>query len=124
MDKNYKGWKLSPSRKECSEIINKGFVTGNFNSDRKIDYAVKITKVKKGYIIAFLAQNQNYKAFVLHDYTAGEANTEYLTTYKRGEVFNYNEKSIRLNFDAPTNYFCESDVGGIHLFHNGKFVGY
>ena len=124
LNKNYKGWKLSPSKEGCGEETNNGVVNGNFNADKKLDYAVKITRGKKGYIIAFLAQKQNYKAFILHNYSAEEANTQSLTTYKKGEIFKYNEKSIRLNFDAPTDYFCESDVGGIHLYQNGKFVAY
>ncbi len=124
LDKNYNGWKLSPSKKGCGEKTNNGVVNGNFNGDQKLDYAIKITSGKKGYIIAFLAQKQNYKAFVLHNYTAEEANTEYLTTYRRGEIFKYNKKNIRLNFDAPSDYFCESDDGGIHLYRNGKFIGY
>jgi hypothetical protein len=124
LNENYKGWKLSPSKQGCGDETNNGVVKGNFNADKKIDYAVKFTRGKKGYIIAFLAQKQNYKAFVLHNYSAEEANTEYLTTYKSGEIFKYNKKSIRLNFDAPSDYFCESDDGGIHLYRNGKFIGY
>src|SRR6185295_1322190 len=67
LDKTYKGWKLSPSVKDCGSETNSGVVKGNFNEDRKLDYAVKLTRNKKGYIIAFLAQGQDYKPFILHN---------------------------------------------------------
>jgi hypothetical protein len=124
LNKSYKGWKLSPSIEGCGLETNNGVVKGNFNSDKKLDYAVKITKGKKGYIIAFLAQNQGYKAFVLHNTDAEEVNYSSLGTWKKSKVFEDDGKSFRLKYDAPSDYHCESDVGGIHYFQNGKFVGY
>ena len=128
LNRNYKGWKLSPTTKDCAApFTNNGVVTGNFNGDRKPDYAVKLTRGRKGYIIAFLAQNNGYKPFVLHDTDAGDVNNSSLGILKKGEEFAYGEdyeKSFRLRYDAPQDYRCESDVGGIHYFRNGKFVGY
>ncbi len=83
LDRNYKGWKLSPSKKDCNPDVNKGFVSGDFNGDRKLDFAVKFTKNKKGYILAFLRIKNNFKAFVLHDYDADEAKYSSLGIWKR-----------------------------------------
>ena len=130
LNKNYKGWKLSPSTEGCGPETNNGVVKGSFNADKKLDYAVKITRRKKGYIIAFLAQNQGYKAFVLHNTDAEEVNFSSLGTLKKGSEFPYggvndvDGKSFRLKYDAPQDYHCESDVGGIHYYRNGKFIAY
>lgn len=121
---NYKGWNLSPSEKDCNSDVNEGFISGDFNGDKKVDFAVKFTKNKKGYILAFLKTRKSFKAFVLHNYDAEEAKYSSLGVWKKGEVFEYNDKSFRLKYDAPSDYRCESDVGGIHYYQNGKFVGY
>lgn len=123
LNKNYNGWILTKDK--CGGTDSKVIVTGNFNGDKKLDYAVKFTRGKKGYIIAFLAQNQNYKAFVLHNnISAEDASYLSLDIWKKGEVFESENKSFRLKYDAPSDYRCESDVGGIHYYRNGKFVGY
>ena len=128
LNRNYRGWKLSPTTKDCAApSTNNGVVAGNFNGDRSTDYAVKLTRGRKGYIIAFVAQNKDYKPFVLHDTDAEDVKTMSLGILKKGEVFGYGEdyeKKLRLRYDAPQDYRCESDVGGIHYFRNGKFVAY
>jgi parvulin-like peptidyl-prolyl isomerase len=125
LDRIYKGWKLSPSEAGCGMDENKGFLKGNFNSDKKFDYAVKLTRGKKGYLIAFLALPQGYKAFVLRHYTADEASKNFrLSIWKKGETYNYGEKSVVLKYDAPAYIPCGSDAGGIHLYRNGKFAAY
>lgn len=124
LNKNYKGWKLSPSEKDCGSETNRGFVKGNFNADRNPDYAVKFTRGKKGFIIAFLAQRGNYKPFVLHNTQAGDINSMSLMTWKKGEIYEVENVRFRLKYDAPAEYRCESDVGGIHYYRNGKFIAY
>lgn len=130
LTRNYRGWKLSPTTKDCgAEFTNNGVVTGNFNGDRKPDYAVKMTRGKKGYIIAFLAQNAGFKPYVLHNTDADDVNNLTLGVMKKGETFELGGDAedgmrLRLQYDAPEDYRCESDVGGIHYFRNGKFVGY
>ena len=130
LNRNYKGWKLSASEEGCGTNVNNGIVKGNFNSDKKLDYAVKFTRKKKGFIIAFLGQNQGYKAFVLHNTDAEEIDNSSLGILKKGSKFPYggvndvDGKSFRLKYDAPTDFHCESDVGGIHYYRNGKFVAY
>jgi hypothetical protein len=124
LNKNYKHWKLSPSEKGCGPETNNGIVKGNFNGDRNLDYAVKFTRGKKGFIIAFLARKQDFKAFILHITEADDVNSLSLMTWKKGEVFEVEDVRFRLKYDAPADYRCESDVGGIHYYRNGKFVAY
>lgn len=124
LDRNYKGWQLSPSREECSSDVNPGFVSSDFSGDGNRDYAVKFIRGQRGYIIAFVKMKSTFKPFVLHNYTAEEANTEALSIWKKGSVFENDNKKLRLKRDAPGDYFCDSDVGGIHYYQNGKFIGY
>jgi hypothetical protein len=124
LNKNYRSWKLSPSEEGCGSETNNGIVKGNFNGDRNLDYAIKFTRGKKGFIIAFLAQKQDYKPFILHDTDAEDVKYLSLWTWKKGEVFELENKKIRLKYDAPADYRCESDVGGIHYYRNGKFIAY
>lgn len=125
LDRNYKGWKLSRSEKGCGANVNNGIVTGNFNGDKNRDYALKITRGRKGYVIAFLAAgNQGYKPFVLHNTDAGEVKGLSLGVYKKGETYEVEDLRVFLRYDAPSDFRCESDVGGIHLYRNGKFAAY
>jgi hypothetical protein len=124
LDKNYNGWKLSPSEKDCGVETNNGVIRGNFNADRNPDYAVKFTRGRKGFIIAFLEQNRNYKPFVLHSTDASDVKYLSLWAWKKGEVFESEGIKFRLKYEAPADYRCESDVGGIHYYRNGKFVAY
>ena len=122
LDKNFKGWKLSPSTESCAWEVNGGFVSGYFNGDGKRDYAVKITRGKKGYILAFLALKNGYKPFVIHDTDADDVTYRSIFIYKKGKVIDYNEKDFRLKYDAFADFRCESDVGGFHFYQNGKFI--
>src|SRR5215213_3068066 len=118
LDKNYKGWKLQ--KDNCDpDSPGKAIVTGNFNGDKKIDYAVKFVRGKKGYIIAFLAQKQDYKAFILHNTDAEDVKTLSLSIWKKGSRFELGEQNVYVRYDAPSDFRCESDVGGIHLYRNG-----
>jgi hypothetical protein len=123
LNRNYKSWKLQKDECYPSEP-GKAVVTGNFNGDRKLDYAVKFVRGKKGFIIAFLARKQNYKAFVLHNTDAEDVKSLSLDVWKKGERFELGEQNVYLRYDAPSDFRCESDVGGIHLYRNGKFIDY
>jgi hypothetical protein len=123
LDKNYKGWKISPTPSYCGG--GKSIVSGDFNGDKKRDYAAKIFKGKKGYVIAFMARKDNYTPFLFHNMTAEDTKNTALLIYQKGEKY-YTElgeesSAIILKNDALYDSPCESDAGGIHLFRNGKF---
>jgi hypothetical protein len=123
LGRNYPNWKLS--RDKCYENeLGKAIVQGNFNNDKRPDYAVKFTRGRKGYILAFLAQGQNYKAFVLHNTDAEDVNNLTLGIWEKGSRYELGERNIFVKYDAPSDFRCESDVGGIHLYRNGKFKAY
>jgi hypothetical protein len=123
LNKNYKGWKLQ--KDECyPSSPGKAVVKGNFNGDKKLDYAVKFARGKKGFIIAFLAQKQNYKAFILHNTDAEDVKYLSLDVWKKGSRFELGGQNVYVRYDAPSDFRCESDVGGIHLYQKGKFIAY
>ena len=123
LNKNYKGWKLQKDL--CyPDKPGKAVVTGNFNSDRKLDYAVKFVRGKKGFILAFLAQKRNYKAFVLHNTDAEDVKSLSLDVWKKGGRYELGDQNVYVSYDAVSDFRCESDVGGIHLYRNGRFIAY
>ena len=123
LNKNYKGWKLQKDLCYPDEP-GKAVVTGNFNGDKKLDYAIKFVRGKKGFILAFLAQKQNFKAFLLHNTDAEEVKSLSLDVWKKGGRYELGDQNVYVKYDAVSDFRCESDVGGIHLYRNGKFVGY
>ena len=124
LNTHYRGWKLAPSEYACAPQVNSGFIRGDFDGDGKRDYAVKFTKGKKGYMLALLRRGNNYRAFVLHNTDSDEMIHSGLMLWKKGETFENSSLKFLLRRDAPGDYRCESDVGGIHYYRNGKFVNY
>jgi len=124
LGRNYAGWELSPSKKGCGQETNNGVVRGYFNGDQKRDFAVKFTRSGRGYILAFLASNNGYKPFVLHKTDAQEIEYSSLSVWKKGDRFELGEQNVYVKYDAPADFHCESDVGGIHLYRNGRFIAY
>ena len=123
LNKNYKGWKLQ--KDECfPNEPGKAVVTGNFNGDRKLDYAVKFVRGKKGFIVAFVAQKQDYKAFILHNTDADDVKSLSLDVWKKGDRYELGDQNVYVKYDAVSDFRCESDAGGIHLYRNGKFISY
>ncbi len=124
LNKSYAGWKIQPTRSNCGS--GKSVVTGDFDNDRKIDYAVKIERGKRGYIVAFVARKNDYAPFVLYNLPAAELKDMTLIIYRKGEKY-YTEmgeesSAITLKADALYDVPCESDNGLLHVFRNGRFA--
>ena len=124
LNKNYAGWKIQPTHGNCGS--GKSVVTGDFDNDRKTDYAIKIERGNRGYIVAFVARKNDYAAFVLYNLPAAELKDMTLIIYRKGEKY-YTEmgeekSGITLKADALYDVPCESDNGLLHVFRNGKFA--
>ena len=124
LNKSYAGWKIQPMQSNCGS--GKSVVTGDFDNDRKTDYAVKIERGRRGYIVAFVARKNDYAPFVLYNLPAAELKDITLIIYRKGEKY-YHEmgeesSAITLKADALYDVPCESDNGSLHVFRNGKFA--
>jgi hypothetical protein len=130
LNKNYKGWKLASTSSDCAEEYRRAVVSGNFDNDKKMDYAVKIIKGRKGYLLAFLARKNNYETHILHNMSASEIKYTALGVFRKGEKYTTGDEEeenpsfIILKNDVPFDGPCASDAGGIHLYRDGKFVTY
>ena len=121
LDRNFRGWKLAG---ECTEPGNKRVIAGDFDGNKKRDYALKFVRGNKGFMMAFLATNNKYRPFYLHIYSRDEAKYSDLKLYKKGYSYEVNEERFRLKHDSPADFDCESDFGGVHTYLNGKFIAY
>jgi hypothetical protein len=119
LNRSYKGWELQKDVCE-SDAGGRAVVSGNFNGDKAKDYAVKFSRDKRGFIIAFLALKTGYAPFVLQYTSAENLQNLQLFVWSKGERY----KDVFLRYDAVSNFKCESQDGGIHLYRNGKFIAY
>lgn len=123
LDRNYRGWRLAG---ECyeKESDNKRILAGDFDGDRKRDYAVKFIRGEKGFFMAFLARGNRWKPYYLHIWDeADEARHSDLMMFDAGDSWEM-AKTPKFRFDTPADFRCESDVGGPHTYRGGKFIAY
>jgi hypothetical protein len=122
LDRNYRDWKLAG---ECYEKAseNKRVLVGDFDGNGKKDYAVKFVRGSKGFFMAFLANGKRWKPFYLHIYSTDNAKFSDLILFEKGEKYEMGLAG-KLKHDAPADFRCESDAGGLHVYRNGKFVAY
>jgi hypothetical protein len=121
LSRNYQGWKLAG---ECKDGNKASVISGDFDGDGKKDFAVKFIRGKTGFLMAFLHKGSKYEPYYLHIWKdAEEARLSGLILFKKGERY---EESYpwKLKVDAPADFPCESDAGGLHVYRNGKFIAY
>jgi hypothetical protein len=124
LDSNYRGWRLAG---ECYEKAseNKRVLAGDFDGNGAKDYAVKFVRGGRGFMMAFLANGKRWKPFYLHIWKdAEDARLSDLMLFDKGDQYELGESNFRLKVDAPADFRCESDVGGVHVYRNGKFIAY
>lgn len=119
LDKNYSGWNTNFAEADTCFSKEKRIETGDFNGDKKRDYAVLFVKGRKGYVIAFVSQGAAYKSHILENTSALEASTLILGVYKKGA--RYSDEIPRLSNDAPYTIPCSSDAEAIYIYKNGRF---
>lgn len=92
LDSNYPKWKLA----ESCDLTSKAIVTGDFNGDKKQDYAMVITTNDgKNYFFAFLKRKNYFKTFLLKSNKSSQVS---LTVVKKGEVLHSSNSS---EYDKP-----------------------
>lgn len=126
LDKSYSGWKLSAVAEGCNSDFNNSKVSGDFNGDKKTDYAAKFLKGRRGYIIAFVSGGSDYKPIILESGTAKEIKYQGLTIAKKGETYseiindNFDRANRRLQNDAPVGGTCAASTY-FYIYKNGAF---
>ncbi|MEP7075904.1 MAG: hypothetical protein ABI878_08840 [Acidobacteriota bacterium] len=121
LDRNFRGWKLAG---ECLGESNNSVLYGDFDGNGKRDHAVKFVQGERGFLMAILDRGTRLDPYYLHIWTnADEARYSSLILFKKGER-DEQSGTPKLRFDSPADYHCESDVGGIHAYRNGKFIAY
>jgi hypothetical protein len=121
LNQTYSGWKLHSGDQICR---SRAVVSGDFDGNKKTDYAVMFKKGRSGYIVAFLANGRDYKTHVLE---SGDMNNSFLTVARKGQ--NYagiiNDDLDRgtkqkLKTDAIVSGGCESSEY-LYIYSNGRF---
>lgn len=124
LNTNYSGWRLVSAATNCSPEYNQAVVKGDFDGDKKPDYAVKITRGRKGYFLALLERDASYAAHVLLNTSAYQIKTFGMTISRKGERYSIgdydNRRYGRLPNDAPVIGPCESEACPM-VYRNGKF---
>lgn len=125
LNKNYSGWKMSGNDGTCSET-KRFVISGDFNGDKKSDFAVKFVKGRTGYIVAFVSQKSDYKAHVLESESASGMKYTILNIERKGSQYPIGGDIPdyiygKLPNDAPYTIPCESDAVAFYVYKNGRF---
>ena len=119
LDRNYRGWKLAGCYGEKSNSV----LSGDFDGNGKRDYAIKFIRGKQGFLMAFLDKRMTFAPYYLHIWNdPDEARFSSLILFKKGDTEQSGTPILR--FDSPADFECDSDVGGVHTYRNGKFIAY
>jgi hypothetical protein len=124
LNQSYAGWKLHSGDQICK---SRAVVSGDFDGNKKIDYAVMFKKDKSGHIIVFLANRTDYKALVLESSPADDMKNSFLTVARKSESYApiingdlYRGRSRKLKTDAIVSGGCESSEY-LYIYNKGRF---
>lgn len=87
LSSHYAGWKQTAVAIDCSRDFSRSVIVGDFDGDRKRDYAVKFVKGNKGYIVALLERRNGYDAHVLQSGSARVIKNTGLSIERKGEEY-------------------------------------
>lgn len=126
LDKNYPGWRLSSVANGCVAEFKRALVAGDFDGDKRLDYAVKFITGRTGYIVAFLNRDTHYQPLILESGSVADMKNQGLTVARRGEKYaeivndNFDRVTRRLQHDAPVGGTCEASTY-YYVYRNGSF---
>ncbi len=128
LDRNYPGWRLDPVSAEIQRFFSKrglqhspNWVTGDFDDDGTLDYAVKIVARGKLYILECLSRQDGVEDRVLVS-GPGPAPEVYLAFYRKGDrAFDFErEQFFKIEKDSlEVGYFGKASV--VFIYDNGTF---
>jgi hypothetical protein len=128
LDAAYRGWSLAPVHGEIARwFAEYGFdyapslVTGDFDNDRRRDYAVQIIAKSKSIVVAFLDRSGRWER---HQLTSDPADPfTFLLRYGRGEKdFDFEKmKPFRYTSDAVGVMYFEK-TPFTYMYRRGKFI--
>jgi hypothetical protein len=121
LDRNYPGWEIGAVSIEVDKFFKENkfkfspvLVSGDFDGDSKVDYAIKINYKGMWHAIVFLARGVGYKKYVLM--TGGNAPDldVYLFLHKKGEK--------GFNFEAGKYFIFQNDAVEIGFYEKGSIA--
>jgi hypothetical protein len=124
LDQSYSGWKLHSGDPICK---SRAIISGDFDGNKKTDFAIMLKKGRSGYIIAFLANRTDYKAVILENNAANDMKNSFLTVALKGQ--NYagiinddldRGQTQKKKTDAPVSGGCEASAY-LYVYNNGRF---
>lgn len=138
LNQRFPGWKFAEVSREVQQFFKdemKGaspvVITGDFDGDRRLDYAALITRGfvfnsqgqslgPRHYLVVFLRRTRSYKMHVIRD-----PNGEYIFLAKKGtRDYNYNrQKEITYANDAILTGIFEK-AGSSYIYKNGRFISF
>lgn len=133
LDAQYPGWRFFRVAAEnlpyCKPPNHGWMVSGDFDGNGELDYAVLIVHRGSEQLLAFVREGASYRKMVVPN--GGESS--YITLMPRGKVFHWADPDLATSDrPPPVVYFtlrndgikaqlCESD-SSVYEFKNGKFV--
>lgn len=125
LDRKLPGWKFTDASPAVREFVKNYLkasaspvlIRGDFDGNRKRDYAVLVTAGSKTYLAIFLTRRTGYKMHVFE-----EPSTDYLMLAERGSrAYNYDQqRQITYANDAIVTVIFEKG-GSSYVFQNGRF---
>ena len=128
LNRRFPGWKLADVSPEVRKFVkdylkaaSPVIISGDFDGDRRRDYAALIRRIEsRYYLVIFLRRNNRYKMHVIKD-----PGGEYLTLAKKGTSdYNYNEQReiTYANDSILTGIF---EKGGLsYVYKKGRFISF
>ena len=124
LDRRFKGWKFSDVSLEVKQFFKESMkgaspvvIRGDFDGNRRLDYAALVQRASRYYLVIFLRRSEGYRMYIVRN-----PNGEYLCLARKGtQDYNYDEqREITYANDAILTGIFEKG-GSSYVFKNGRF---